>query len=621
MSRSGCRLPLLGWVAVALLVWWAEAVPQGQAPPGVSSLADSSKSARYLWVLPVNSHTFPHSDLGRLAAALPSVFLYDRGGVGQVLAFAALGSTPREVGLCLGELDVRDPVSGTADLNLVPAHWVTLLNVVPSGLRWSAFGPSSGTALVAEARAHSGLHPFSHVAYENGDWGSHAVDVGLGMRVHRRATLLAGALLRGYQGFAPRQEHEAQRIRATAMFDAGRGWSARYLALLTKVETEETPDPFALLMRLAADPVRKDERLDHAFTVQGGVGLRRTAELTATLAHTWLKRAFHDYPLRERWFDRCHRVAASAQASAGDERLSVLVGAGLRLAHLASDLMGQHTDVEGALRLGARGKPGQVLSLQVLLQSSRREGSPWQLEYSLGLGAALSRRLELRIEGSREAYLPSFEERFARGSSRGDPNLRPWTVQRLLASIAGKGATASWQLGLFGRHSLQAIRQEWELLTAGWHYLQQRTSDRCVGLLGQAEVRAASALVLKGGFSMHWARRGEFQEPDLPRWLGSLEGRYRMPLFDGDLDVALAARCQLFGPRCGLLRTPQEPGGHEERLPAAAVLGAELLARIMRNATISISFDNLLDLRYQTIAGYPMPGRVFLWGVNWSFSD
>jgi iron complex outermembrane receptor protein len=47
-------------------------------------------------------------------------------------------------------------------------------------------------------------------------------------------------------------------------------------------------------------------------------------------------------------------------------------------------------------------------------------------------------------------------------------------------------------------------------------------------------------------------------------------------------------------------------------------IGAKVFVRVLPQFSINLSVDNFLDKSYQTILGYPMPGRTFSVGINWT---
>jgi iron complex outermembrane receptor protein len=47
-------------------------------------------------------------------------------------------------------------------------------------------------------------------------------------------------------------------------------------------------------------------------------------------------------------------------------------------------------------------------------------------------------------------------------------------------------------------------------------------------------------------------------------------------------------------------------------------IGAKVSVRALAQCSINLSVDNLLDKGYQTILGYPMPGRTFTVGIKWT---
>lgn len=61
-------------------------------------------------------------------------------------------------------------------------------------------------------------------------------------------------------------------------------------------------------------------------------------------------------------------------------------------------------------------------------------------------------------------------------------------------------------------------------------------------------------------------------------------------------------------------------GKTEDRLPDHFLLNTRIAQRIM-NLETYISLDNILDKKYQTVFGYPMPGRTIMAGISWKFGS
>ncbi len=57
-----------------------------------------------------------------------------------------------------------------------------------------------------------------------------------------------------------------------------------------------------------------------------------------------------------------------------------------------------------------------------------------------------------------------------------------------------------------------------------------------------------------------------------------------------------------------------------DKLPDCFLLNARIAQRI-RNLEAYISLDNILDKKYQTVFGYPMPGRTIMAGISWKFGS
>ncbi|MDZ7412064.1 MAG: hypothetical protein ONB15_00845 [candidate division KSB1 bacterium] len=548
---------------------------------------------------------------GHALANMPALFFHDRGAPGQWLSFSGFGSSAREVGLTVDGIDLRDPIRGTVDLTTLPTFWVASVQLEPIWQRWEAPRAAAGATLRAVSCRHDGPRPLSHVGYENGDWGVRAVDVGLGMKLSPKTDVLAGVLLAGFDGFGPRQQYDAQRIRATVGAQLDQNWQAKYTALLTKAEAEVTPSPTEIALRSAIYPVTKDRRLDHALVVTGR--WRSALAVEATFAHTELSREFHDYPLRLRWLDDARVLALAVSASRTRGPLAGMVGASLQGASLCSERMGKHADLEGRMRLGLRVQPHHGLQVALLLDGLGQLPGTLYVAPALQAKADLSPEHRFTLDASREVFFPSFQERYAVAPVRGDQHLQPWAVHRLVAALATQHEWCAWYAGLFLRQSAHEVMGSMTEAKDGLVFRQSNAKHRLAGLVGAAKAQPFSRLQLRGALTVQRALFGDERPPELPEWFASLSVGYGVALFGSDLDLTGRLSCTLLGPRCDVTLL--------HRLGAVAVPGAEFEARIMHNASVWVRIDNLLSFDYQVVWGYPMPKQFFTWGVNWTFVD
>jgi hypothetical protein len=600
-------VPLWALVTLLVLGWSADSGAQG----GAAGTVASQDSLPMRQPLSLEGVALLRPRPAQVLTELPFIFLHDRGAPGQWLTFSALGSTPRETGLFVDGLDLRDPISGTADVHMLPTYWLSAIRLEATAAGWGTPRGLAGGTLSCTARRHTGQRPLSHVGYENGDWGVHAVDVALGMKVSPKADVLAGALLSGFEGFALRQEYDAQRIRATASAALADNCSANYVALLTKSQTEETPDQRQLALRMAVHPVRKDRRIDHALTLRGTLG--RPVDVAASIVHTDLRREFHDYPLRLRWQEESHVLTLASSASVGGQKAAGLVGAFVRYAQVESEVMAGHTDVEGSLRCGLRSEPGKSWHLQLLCDGMARQDTRFFLAPSLQVVRRLSTNSWVEVHGSREVFFPSFAERYGRQRVWGTQGLRPWAVHRVVAGMSSQGPHAAFYVGGFVRHGAREIDARFGASGDSLLFTQAAGRHRSAGVMASLFGEPVKRSFLRCWVVAQSPVLGDERLPQLPSWHGWLAAGYGLSLFNSDLEVTAQLFCQLLGQRWD--------AESEHRLPPVAVPGAEARARIMHNAVIWVRMENLLGRAYQTTWGYPMPTRFFAWGVNWSFVD
>ncbi len=607
MRHRQNRPLLMGQLALCL----ALAGPLGRCAAQGARCAESDTTRPWQQAFVLVSEELLRPGVAEVLADLPLVFLHDRGARGQWLSFSALGSTPRETGLFVDGLDLRDPISGVVDLNVLPAFWMSAVRLDAIGATWGPPRSSAGATLVGTALRHTGNRPLSHVGYENGDWGVRGVDVGLGMRLSRNAAAQVGALVAGFDGYALRQQHAAQRVRGSAAMHVGHGWKATYAGLLTKAETEETPDPVELALHAAVLPVWKDRRVDQALSFQKAFGT--SAVVQSTVAHTELKREFHDYPLGQRWIDNSRVVSLASSACLGGERAATLLGAMVRYANRQRETGDSQSDLEASLRLGVRMQLQSRWRIQLLCDALTRQDAKLYLAPSLQVVRVLGGQSWLTVDGSREVFLPSFQERYGVGRTLGNVGVSPWVVHRAALGVTIRKERCLLFAGGFFRDSGHEIFRQWQPSEASFVHVQAAERHRQIGLAASISTNPIAGLDFRGGLVAQTPLGDDEHLPEVPAWHGMAAVAYSLELFQSDLQLAVRAFCQLLGERYDVRM--------EHRLSSVAVPGFEVEARIMHNASVWLRFPNLLGLDYQAVGGYPMPTRFLTWGINWSFVD
>lgn len=257
---------------------------------------------------------------------------------------------------------------------------------------------------------------------------------------------------------------------------------------------------------------------------------------------------------------------------------------------------------------GGRHQLGAVL-LEAAVRADVATGGPTQANPHAGFVWRLAGGTRLRASAGRASKLPSF---FALASPRalgGNPALRPEHVWGGEVGLEHSVSTASLDLGAtYYRQELH------DLIDFDFDSFQNvnRSRVRTQGVELSARWQALRSLAIAGEATYLDARDlsgvGLLQ---VPRWTGGGRITWR------PVPRALL-RVQLRGSSGYLDR--QYPVPERDSVAGYGLVGAAFSWRFASGLVLRGRADNLADRRYETLIGFPGPGRSFWLGVGWDRS-
>jgi vitamin B12 transporter len=274
---------------------------------------------------------------------------------------------------------------------------------------------------------------------------------------------------------------------------------------------------------------------------------------------------------------------------------------------LGGDVSGDYgkTRATGGVYGGVRHRRGRVL-LEAALRADFASTDAAQLNPRAGAVVELCGGTRLRASVGRASKLPSF---FALASPRalgGNPALRP---ERTWGGDAGiEHSRAGGRLELGASYFLQQYQDLVDFDFEQFLHVN-RAQVRMQGVELRARLQPFSSLSVEAEAT--WLDAKDLRGGRLlhrPHWTGSLLVGFR-PLESLSLRVQARAVSPYFD--------EQIPVPDQDTVPGYGLLGLSGSWRFHRGLSLRGRVDNLTGRAYETLIGFPGPGRSFWLGVGW----
>ncbi len=557
-----------------------------------------------------------YGSLGDIFAEVPGAYYYDLGSVGQLALGSLFSGTPSNLIVDYDGLILNDPLTGKADLNLIPEESVGAMEVLCLPRRREFGFLPLGQSVQIESRNLASLPIKSRVAYRTGGNGYDDVDARLGIQASPELAINAGGLMKNYGGTVPFSKYRAQKINAKVDRQLGKDWQARYVFLLNKSDLD-VPLPEPTLFPDLSTPHQKDLRYDHGLRISHG------DNFYSAMQYTDLHREFYGY--RHTVVDQVHdagdlRLTSELKQTVGS--LQVTTGGMWRLLRLDSNDWGQHRQWQLDGWANFSGKVGERLFWHFGLQVEKPEGHDTMLVPELSLIDVPLESFKVLLWANKSVVQPSFEAQSTKG---------PFALgsQRLYLDRSytfGLGVEKDWSKSqFFFAATLQSNRgpiATWTLDPIEDIRLFMNLDDEVRGSLN-LKVQHSPVIWLKlMAEGQQTMRRSTSGRPTTNRAETYAKGFLQIShvFFEGDLNAALRLGATFCGRRYG----PQPI--YLQSTPTTFTMDAVIVPYvhaifIIKDVTLFVAMQNFLGLDYEVVHGYSMPKTQLRWGFVWNLFD
>lgn len=567
--------------------------------------------------------------LGDLIWRIPGYHLSELGEVGKFSHLRAYGVDWRSVPLMIDGRPLNDPYTGALNLYDIPLEAIEQIEPL-SGLDALLYG-GQGNAINLVTRQFNNTRPVTNIRYLQGAFEYSLLDGFFAQNIARSTNALLGFQRHVTDGRFANSALDSWHIRGRVRYNV----SERFNLALTEyysrsvngmnggIDLTQSRDPFDEITAVVRNADASERVSRHDLTLNGIARLFRDSLSTTQFSvyYSDIEREYTDVP-----------------RNISDTYGSTLLGGRIiqqlrsRTQNTTIGFDAQRTEwkrngsvlLEPASKAALFGKT-ELRFFEVLFPSAavraERSGSQARLSYGIGFEGKIGAHLIFSANVARTYQLPTTLE-----PDRGDTTFsfipssdRKQTTKNLALEIT---------LGEFG--SIRVRGFEKELPEGDRAYFIDSNGRPSPLAPNETTIRGATGLFVFRWWKFEGITSGMFIETkrtsasisNLPKWTLTGEWAYRNT-FSTIAEVRVGVRTRYASRHRGVQFFPHtwtygESSGPD--IAASSRLDFFTVAKI-GDAFISLGWENLLNEKYMTVSGYPMPGRTFRLGVNWLFID
>lgn len=611
---------------VCFLLWSGSAFGQTDAD-STQAVADSLKqppaqplfdfrprSTYYLRSLSADSTLLigaRYTSLGEIVECYAGGYFYNLGSAGQPAYASLFGSPMGEMVLSYDELILNHPLSGLADLNMIPVESMGRAGILHSADKPFGHLPLGQTFHVQSATIAD--NPIrSQVGYRTGANGYDDVDVRLGAKTSERFRLDLGGVIRGYDGHLRNSLYDGHQINLKADRRLGANWLLRYLLLANQHAANlPIPQPPVGFSKIVF-PLQKEKRTDHALV------LRRCDALTAVLQYTLMESDWRDQSravFNAQHDARSLRYTAEWAPLAG--RLNWRSGLTGWTTSLNSNSWGKHGDWQSGLYSSIDARITDKLRGYGRLTVEKNSRFQPQALPEINLFWSFDSTMKMTLWANRGMIYPSLEARFSRGAlAWGNSDLQPGEYQQAGLALEKRSSNVMAAGAVTLRRNLSQIAAQFD----GERVVFANLPDYSLATVDlQTQIQLNRWLITFKG-QTHW----QFSSPPLvtnrPDWYLQSFVQYHLIQFKGDLNARLRVGAYLLGES----RAPIPY--HAAFSPQTAAISPQIYPYLhallhYHSAEVFFAYENFIGADVQYVYGYSMPQQWFRWGFVWHFVD
>jgi hypothetical protein len=552
-----------------------------------------------------------YTSLGEVVDSYIGGYFYNLGSPGQPAYASLFGGPMGEMVLSYDELILNHPLTGLADLNVIPVESMGHAGILHTADKPFGHLPLGQTFYMQSATIAD--NPIrSQVGYRTGANGYDDVDVRLGAKMSERFWLDLGGVIRGYDGHVPNSQYDGHQINLKVNRRLGADWLLRYLLLsnqhAAQIPILEPPLDFSQIRY----PLQNEKRTDHALV------LRRRDDFVAVLQYTMMESDWHDQ--NRSVFNAQHgarslRYTAEWVPMAG--RLNWRSGLTGWTTSLNSNSWGRHGDWQSALYSSIEARVSEKLRGHGRLTVEKNSHFQPQALPEVYLFWSPDSTMDVTMWANRGIVYPSLEARFSQGAFVwGHSDLQPGEYQQAGLAIEKRLSTFMLAGGVTLRRNLSQVAAQFD----GERVVFANMPDYSLATVDlQAQIQLSHWLITFKGQTFSQLSSSPLVT-NRPNWYLQSYVQYHLIHFKGDLNARLRVGAYLLGD--SRAPVPYYAAFSPQTTSISRQISPYLHALLhYHSAEIFLAYENFIGADVQYVYGYSMPQQWFRWGFIWHFVD
>jgi len=562
--------------------------------------------------------------LGDLLWRLPGFYLRDLGEAGKPNQYTAFGLDWGSIPILLDGRPLNNPLTGAVNLYDIPIESIEQVEIL-DGADALMYG-GQGAALNLVTRQYNNNRPVTKLRYMQGPFEYGLTDGLFTQNVARGTNVMVGLQRHVSDGRFTNSAYDSWHVRSRVRYN----YSDRLNIALSHFYSSATngmnggidttsPSQFDEVSALVQSPNANDDVSRHDVTLNGIARLFRDTSSTTQFSFYFSE--------IDRSYNNPDSISQRTTSSLMGARLlqnntlggiTTTVGADIQRERLQGN---RFMSSEGEYRAALFGKTEfdlfDFLKPAASLRIEQR-GSRSVFSYGLGMKSTLAEFLMIRGDYSFSQKLTSIQDRLTQPLNPLLPDVGEYKTFRLRLDVSF-GSSAN--ISLMGYHQT-ALQTFWyteirpPVFTISFPQIE---TDQIIGSLFFKPWKLEC--VWTGMYTM--SQHDGIEKTLFPKWTTTGEFAYRDKILKDVMELRTGVRMQYASSHHGIEFYPQygvyvENTGKE--IEPAFTLDLFAIAKL-GDAYLTLSWENLLDKQYVTVSGYPMPGRTFRFGFNWTFLD
>lgn len=567
--------------------------------------------------------------LGDLLWRIPGYHLSELGEVGKFHHLTAYGVDWRSVPLMIDGRPLNDPYTGALNLYDIPLEAIEQVEPL-SGSDALLYG-GQGSAINLVTRQFNNTRPITNIRYIQGAFEYSLLDGFFAQNIARSTNALLGFQRQVTDGRFANSALDSWHIRGRVRYNA----SERFNIALTEyysrsvngmnggIDLMQSRDPFDEITAVVRNANASERVSRHDLTLNGIARLFRDSLSTTqfSIYYSDIEREYTDAPRNISDTYGSTMLGGRILQSLRTQTQNFLVGLDVQQSEFKKNSVELLNPINRAALFGKTTFTFfETIAPSIAVRAEQRQ-SQSRLSYGVGLRVNLGSTIALTSEIATTYRFPTEQEDLG-----DDPTLsslhfsdRKQTTKNLALEIA---------LGELG--SIEVRGFEKELPEGGRGYFIDSNGRPSPLAPHETMIRGITGLFAFRWWKFEGIASGMFIETkrlsasitNLPKWTLTGEWAYRN-VFSTIAEVRAGIRARYASRHRGVQFFPHtwtygESSGPD--IAASSRLDFFTVANI-GDAFISLGWENLLNEKYMTVSGYPMPGRTFRFGVNWLFID